>query len=82
LLEQTRSALSLSKKAKKHRRGHFGALSFGISHGGGQTVLGNLKQEGLNQGGPGPRFPDRGVVGRSSHQAAKKKNWTHPKNHV
>jgi hypothetical protein len=51
LLEQTRPLLSLSKKAKKHRRGHFGALSFGISHGGGQTVPGNLKQEGSN-GGP------------------------------
>jgi hypothetical protein len=50
LLEQTRPLLSLSKKAKKHRRGHFGALSFGISHGGGQTVPGNLKQEGPNDG--------------------------------
>ena len=41
----SRPLLSLPKKAKKHRRGHFGALSFGISHGGGQTVPGNLKQE-------------------------------------
>ena len=51
LLEQTRPLLSLSKKARKHRRGRFGALSFGISHGGGQTIPGNLKQEGSN-GGP------------------------------
>ena len=26
------------------------------------------------QGGTGPRIPDRGLVGRSGHQAAKKKN--------
>jgi len=27
----------------------------------------------LSQGGTGPRIPDRGLVGRSGHQAAKKK---------
>jgi hypothetical protein len=48
LLEKTRPLLSLSRKSKKHRRGHFAALSYGISHGGGQTSPGNLRHEGPN----------------------------------
>lgn len=49
VIELARPQLSLSKKAKKHRRGNFGAVAFGISHGGGQVAPGNLKQEGLNE---------------------------------
>lgn len=45
LLERTRPLLTLNKRSKQHRRGHFSALSYGISHGGGQTSPGNLSQE-------------------------------------
>jgi hypothetical protein len=33
---------------------------------------------GSAQGGTGPRIPDQGLVGRSGHQASKKK-WIPPK---
>jgi hypothetical protein len=49
LLEKTRPLLRLSKKSKRHRRGNFAALSYGISHGGGQTKPSNLKQAGENE---------------------------------
>jgi hypothetical protein len=37
--------LTLNKRLKKHRRGHFSTLFYDISHGGGQTSPGNLSQE-------------------------------------
>lgn len=49
LLEKTRPLLRLSKKSTRHRRGNFAALSYGISHGGGQTKPSNLKQAGGNE---------------------------------
>ncbi|KNZ79313.1 hypothetical protein J132_10734 [Termitomyces sp. J132] len=37
LLEESRGLLGLPKVAKKHRRGNFFAIPFGVSHGGGRT---------------------------------------------
>jgi hypothetical protein len=38
LMEDACLKCKFPKKAKKHRRGNFPALAFGISHGGGQVV--------------------------------------------
>ncbi|KAF4612565.1 hypothetical protein D9613_012692 [Agrocybe pediades] len=48
-VERARDKCSFPKKAQDHRRGTFSALSCGISHGGGQTEPGNLKNTQKNE---------------------------------
>lgn len=47
-LEARRPYCHIPKSHRKHRRGGFAALNCGVSHGGGQTAPGNLKNEPPN----------------------------------
>ncbi|KAF4610201.1 hypothetical protein D9613_010363 [Agrocybe pediades] len=48
-VEQARGKCAFPRKAQDHRRGAFSALSYGISHDGGQTEPGNLKHTPRNE---------------------------------
>lgn len=45
MLERARRTCKIPAKAGHHRRGHFTALRCGVSHGGGQTLPGNLQND-------------------------------------
>lgn len=49
LFESTRPRLAFDKKDQRHRRGQFSALTFGLSHGGGQKEPRILKQKIENE---------------------------------
>jgi hypothetical protein len=47
-LEEARGRCHIPAKSRRHRRGQFVALRCGVSHGGGQKVPGNLKNNSPN----------------------------------
>ena len=47
-LENLRPSLSIPKDERVHRRGAFPAIRCGVSHGGGSTSPGNLRNEKKN----------------------------------
>lgn len=48
LLENARMCCEVDDKDKNHRRGQFATLRCGVSHGGGQTMPGNLCNKPVN----------------------------------
>lgn len=48
LLDNARTSCDIDEKDQDHRRGQFATLRCGVSHGGGQTMPGNLCNKPVN----------------------------------